>query len=259
MGRLDGKIALITGGARGLGAAMGQAMAAEGAAVALTDILTEEGERTAAQLRETGAKAIFLQQDVTVEARWDAVIAEVSQQLGPVNVLVNNAGIAEIGSIEDASFEEWRRTMSINLDGVFLGTRAGVRAMKGGGQGGAKGGSIINISSIEGIVGNPLIVAYNAAKGGVRLLTKSAALYCAEKKYPIRVNSIHPGFTLTAMVTEGFAAAPPELAEAAVAMTPLQRLGQPPEIAAGAVFLASDEASFVTGSELVIDGGFTAH
>lgn len=254
MGRLDGKIALITGGARGLGAEMGRAMAAEGAAVALTDILTSEGEATAAALRETGANAIFLEQDVTDEARWDAVIAETTQKLGPLSVLVNNAGIAEIGSIEDTSFEAWRRTQSINLDGVFLGTRAGVRAMKNG-----QGGSIINISSIEGIVGNPLIVAYNAAKGGVRLLTKSAALYCAEKKYPIRVNSMHPGFTLTAMVTEGFAAAPPELAEAAVAMTPLQRLGQPPEIAAGAVFLASDEASFVTGSELVMDGGFTAH
>ena len=253
MGRLDGKVALITGGARGLGAAMGRAMAAEGAAVALTDILADEGEQAAAALRDAGAKAMFLQQDVTDEARWDAVVSEVRGRLGGLSVLVTNAGIAKIGTVEESSFEDWRATMSVNLDGVFLGTRAGVRAMKDGG-----GGSIINISSIEGIVGNPLIVAYNAAKGGVRLLTKSAALHCAEQGYGIRVNSIHPGFTETAMVTDGFAEAPPELAEQVLAMTPMKRLGQPPEIAAGAVFLASDESAFMTGAELVIDGGFTA-
>lgn len=253
MGRLDGKIALVTGGARGLGAAMAQAMAAEGAAVALTDLLTAEGEAVAEEIRASGAKALFLEQDVTDEARWDQVIARVLGEFGGLNVLVNNAGIAEIGSVEDASLESWRRTMAVNLDGVFLGVRAGVRQMKATG-----GGSIINISSIEGMVGNPMIAAYNASKGGVRILTKSAALHCAEQGYGVRVNSVHPGFVLTAMVTEGFAAAPPELGEAAIAMTPMKRLGEPKEIAAGVVYLASDESSFVTGSELVIDGGFTA-
>lgn len=251
MGRLDGKVALITGGARGLGEAMGRAMAREGAAVALTDLRVDEGETVAADLAAQGAQAVFLEQDVTDEARWDTVVDEVASRLGGVNVLVNNAGIAEIGTIEDTSFESWRRTMAVNLDGVFLGTRAGVRHMKARG-----GGSIINISSIEGIVGNPLIAAYNASKGGVRLLTKSAAIYCAE--FGIRVNSVHPGFSETAMVTDGFAAAPPELAEQVLAMTPMKRLGAPPEIAEGVVFLASDESSFMTGSELVMDGGVIA-
>ena len=253
MGRLDGKIALITGGARGLGAEMGRAMAAEGAAVALTDVLVEEGERTASELREAGANALFLQQDVADEARWDAVVAEVQQKLGGLNVLVNNAGIGKIGTIEDTSLELWRRTMAVNLDGVFLGCRAGVKAMQTG------GGSIINISSIEGMIANPLLAAYNASKGGVRVLTKSVALHCAEQGYGIRANSIHPGFIDTAIVSEGFADAPPELAEQIVELTPLKRFGQPPEVAGAAVFLASDESSFVTGSEMVIDGGFTAH
>ena len=220
MGRLDGKTALVTGGARGLGEAMARAMAAEGAAVAITDLLVDEGEKLAAELAAQGAKSLFLRQDVAEEARWEAVVDEIADKLGGLNVLVNNAGIAEIGSIEDASFESWRRTMSVNLDAVFLGTRAGVRFMKSHG-----GGSIINISSIEGIVGNPLIAAYNASKGGVRILTKSAAVYCAEQGYGIRVNSVHPGFVPTTMVTEGFAAAPPELAGAVIEMTPMKRLG----------------------------------
>ena len=253
MGRLQGKIALITGGARGLGEAMGRAMAAEGAAVALTDLLEEEGKRVAADLTEQGHKAMFLQQDVTDEARWDAVVAEVSDRFGGLNVLVNNAGIAAVGAIDEASFADWRRTQAVNLDSVFLGCRAGVRYMKDQG-----GGSIINISSIEGIVGNAVLAAYNASKGGVRLLTKSAAVRCAEAGFGVRVNSIHPGFVMTAMVSEGFADAPPEMADQVIAMTPMKRFGTPEEIAAGAVFLASDESAFMTGSELVIDGGVIA-
>ncbi|MEM9725029.1 MAG: glucose 1-dehydrogenase [Pseudomonadota bacterium] len=253
MGRLQGKIALITGGARGLGEAMGRAMAAEGAAVALTDLLEEEGTRVAADLTEQGHKAMFLQQDVTDEARWDAVVAEVSDRFGGLNVLVNNAGIAAVGAIDEASFADWRRTQAVNLDSVFLGCRAGVRYMKDQG-----GGSIINISSIEGIVGNAVLAAYNASKGGVRLLTKSAAVRCAEAGFGVRVNSIHPGFVMTAMVSEGFADAPPEMADQVIAMTPMKRFGTPEEIAAGAVFLASEESAFMTGSELVIDGGVIA-
>ncbi len=254
MNRLTKKTALITGAARGFGAATARAMAAEGANVVLSDILEKEGAATAEAINADGGKALFLAQDVTDEKRWDEVTERAVAEFGKLDILVNNAGIAELGTIEDTTLEAWHRTIGINLDGVFLGTRAGVRAMKDTG-----GGSIINLSSIEGIVGNPMIVAYNAAKGGVRLLTKSAALWCAQNDYNIRVNSIHPGFVLTPMVTEAFKDAPPELAEAALASTPMKRFGTPEEIANAIVFLASDESSYMTGSELVVDGGFTAH
>lgn len=254
MGRLSGKIALVTGGARGLGEAACRAMAAEGAHVAVTDIREAEGKAVAADINKNGEKSIFIQQDVTDEKRWPEVMSQVVTEFGGLDIVVNNAGIAELGTIEDTNLEAWRRTTSINLDGVFLGTQAAVRIMKNNG-----GGSIINLSSIEGIVGNPMVVAYNASKGGVRLLTKSAAIYCAQAGYAIRINSLHPGFVPTPMVTEAFKDAPPELAESALASTPMQRFGTAEEIANCIVFLASEESSYMTGSELVVDGGFTAH
>ena len=253
MGKLAGKVALVTGGARGLGEAICRRMAEEGAHVVATDILSELGEALVADLISQGSSAIFLEHDVTDEARWEAVVSEAVAKFGHLDILVNNAGIGEIGTIEDTSFEDWRRTMAVNLDGVFLGLRSAVKAMKGHG-----GGSIINISSIEGIVGNRLVAAYNASKGGVRILSKSAALHCAESGYGIRVNSVHPGFVPTTMVANAAADAPPGFSEEALRDTPLGRFGAPEEIANTVLFLASDEASFVTGAELVVDGGFTA-
>ncbi|MBX9746152.1 MAG: SDR family oxidoreductase, partial [Hyphomonadaceae bacterium] len=175
-------------------------------------------------------------------------------RFGPLDVLVNNAGVALGASVEDTSIEQWHWLMGINLDGVFLGTRYAIAAMK------SRGGSIINLSSIEGLIGDPNLAAYNASKGGVRLLTKSAALHCAKAGYGIRVNSIHPGYIRTPMV-EGYIAAQPDpsAAKAAIAaLHPLGHIGEPNDIAYGVLYLASDESKFVTGAELVIDGGYTA-
>ncbi|MGB0907126.1 MAG: glucose 1-dehydrogenase [Maricaulaceae bacterium] len=253
MGRLTGKVAIITGGSRGLGEATARAMAAEGAAVLITDLRAELGEAVAADITVGGGKAAFLTQDVTDEARWAEVFAHAQAEFGAANVLVNNAGIALVGTIEDTSYADWRKTQAVNMDAVFLGTQAAVRHMKESG-----GGSVINISSIEGIVGNPVAFAYNASKGAVRILTKSAAIYCAKAGYGIRVNSVHPGFVPTDMVMDAVPLAPEGFVDEALAMTPMNRFGEPSEIANGVVFLASDESSYMTGSELVIDGGFTA-
>jgi NAD(P)-dependent dehydrogenase (short-subunit alcohol dehydrogenase family) len=181
-------------------------------------------------------------------------MASVASRFGPLDILVNNAGVALSASIEDTSLEQWRWLMGVNLDGVFLGTRYAIAAMKN------RGGSIINLSSIEGLIGDPNLAAYNASKGGVRLLTKSAALHCAKAGYKIRVNSVHPGYIRTPMV-EGYVAAQadPEAASVAIAAAhPLGHIGEPNDIAYGVLYLASDESKFVTGAELVIDGGYTA-
>lgn len=171
-------------------------------------------------------------------------------------MLVNNAGIAVIAPIEQETLDGWRRTQAVNMEGVFLGTREAVRAMKG------RGGSIINISSIEGLIGEPMAPAYNASKGGVRLFTKSAALYCAQSGLRVRVNSVHPGYVGTPLVANAIGALPPEqgaaLTQDLIGRIPLGRLGEPRETANAVLFLASDESSYMTGSELVIDGGYTA-
>lgn len=197
-----------------------------------------------------------IQHDVTDEQRWPAVLAEVEAALGNPNVLVNNAGIAVISTVEDETLAGWRKTQAVNLDAVFMGTQAAIATMK------ESGGSIINISSIEGIIGEPRVPAYNASKGGVRIFSKSAALHCAKNGYPVRVNSIHPGYVGTAMVQCALATLSEEEGNALFAelmgKIPMGRLGEPVEIANGVVFLASDEASYITGSELVIDGGYTA-
>ena len=192
MGRVQDKVCLITGGTAGIGFASAELFGREGGKVVITDIRPVEGEAAAGKLREQGYDARFIEQDVTAEARWPAVIAEVVDHYGRLDVLVNNAGVGVQTDLENSDLAHWRLVNGVNMEAVFLGTQHAIRQMKQNG-----GGSIINISSIEGLVGDPKFAAYNASKGGVRLFTKSAALYCAEKKYNIRVNSVHPGFTKT--------------------------------------------------------------
>lgn len=255
MGRLDNKTVVITGGAGGLGEAMARLCAEEGAQVAVTDLDLERAEAVVGAIEAGGGIARAYRQDVTDEAGWEATLGAIATDLGGPDALVNNAGIGLIGTVEDTSFEDWRRTMAVNLDSVFLGTRAAIRRMKGQG-----GGAIVNISSIEGIIGEPLVAAYNAAKGGVRIFTKSAALHCAHSGYEIRVNSVHPGFVGTDMVRNAAQTLPdPDgFLEEVVSRHPIGRLVEPVDVAYAVLYLVSDEARNVTGSEFVVDGGYTA-
>ena len=205
-------------------------------------------------MRDKGYDAVFIEQDVTDEARWPEVVAEVVAQYGRLDVLVNNAGVGQETDLENADLAHWRFVNSVNMEAVFMGTQNAIKQMKLNG-----GGSIINISSIEGLVGDPKFGAYNASKGGVRLFTKSAALYCAEKKYNIRVNSVHPGFTQTPLLAGAADQFSPEDAERINREIVLGYMAEPIDQAYGILFLASDESRYMTGSELVIDGGFTAH
>ena len=246
--RLDGKIALITGAAGGIGGAAAALFEAEGAKLVLTDLDVSP----LASFAERGA--LTFAQDVTDETRWREVVEAAVEKFGRLDVLVNNAGIAIAGNIENATLEEWRRTQAVNGESVFLGCREAVKAMKG------RGGSIVNISSVAGIIGDAQSVAYCASKGAVRLTTKSVALYCARKGYRIRCNSVHPSFTRTNMV-EGFIVAarnPTRVREGLSAAAPLGRMGEAQEIAQAILYLASDESSFTTGAEIVVDGGLTA-
>ncbi|NDH52063.1 MAG: glucose 1-dehydrogenase [Betaproteobacteria bacterium] len=254
--RLANKVALITGAGSGLGEATAHRLAEEGAHVVASDIDAAAVARVVAAIVAKGGSAEAQQQDVTDEARWQALIADMLARLGQIDILVNNAGIVMTGSAEDTSVDDWRRTQQVNLDAVFVGTREAIRAMK------HRGGSIINISSIDGIIGEPMAAAYSASKGGVRIFTKSAALHCANKGYRIRVNSLHPGVIRTPMVENAFAALPPADRQALIArleaQVPLGAWGEPVDIANGVLFLASDESRYMTGAELVIDGGYTA-
>lgn len=256
MKRLDGKVALITGGASGIGLATATLFAREGAVVVISDIDAERAGVEAASLAAQGLAVSHAAHDVTSEAEWERVVDGVLRQHGRLDILVNNAGIACIGDAETASLADWRRVMAVNLDGVFLGTRMGIAAMK------CRSGSIVNVSSIEGIVGEMHIAAYNASKGGVRIFTKSAALLCANRGYPIRVNSIHPGYVLTPMFSDTVAALPAQQAALMEAdllrRIPMGRLARPEEIARAMLFLACEDSSYMTGSELVVDGGYTA-
>lgn len=256
MPRVAGKVALVTGAGKGIGEATARTLAREGAAVVLTDVDAAAGAAAAdAIAAEFGGQTLFLPQDVADEERWGAVVAEVIERFGRLDILVNNAGIGTSVNVEEETLAGWRRLQSINLDAVFLGTQAAIAAMKAGG-----GGSIVNISSIEGLVGDPNLPAYNASKGGVRLFTKSAALHCAKAGYGIRVNSVHPGYIKTPLITAAFAASEEGAARLAALtdLHPIGRLGEPEEVANAILFLASEESSFVTGSELVVDGGYTA-
>jgi 3(or 17)beta-hydroxysteroid dehydrogenase len=252
-GRLDGKAAFITGGASGLGRAMAQAFAAEGARVAIADIDRERGEAVA---RGIGARAIFLAHDVTDEEQWIAHLAAAASEFGRLDTLVNNAGIGTRGTVESTSLEEWRRIHAVNLDGPFLGCKHAIPLIAKAG-----GGAILNISSVAGLIGARDSAAYCASKGGLRLLTKSVAMHCAHRKNGVRCNSVHPVYTDTPMVGQMLAESrqPEKMLEAMKAMIPLGRLGTPEELAAMAVYLVSDEAAFVTGAEFVFDGGYTAN
>jgi 3(or 17)beta-hydroxysteroid dehydrogenase len=254
MGRLDGKVALLTGGASGLGKATGDLMAAEGATVVLSDIQEVEGENVAAAIREAGGACSFKPHDTTVEAQWERICAEIMEEHGHLDILLNGAGIGGSGvELIEMELETWKRCLSINLDGVFLGCKHGIRAMLQG-----TGGSIINISSILGFAGIANSSNYCASKGGVRLLSKAAALECARKTPRVRVNSVHPGFIDTPMVASAIQRRGPEFREYIDKNVPFGELGEPVDIAEGVLYLASDAAKFVTGSELTIDGGFLA-
>ena len=249
MPRLEGKVALISGGARGQGACEGRLFAQEGAKVVLTDILDEEGEAVAAEIRQQGGDAIYVHLDVTQEQQWQDVIQATVDRYGKLDVLVNNAGIFPMVRVEDTSVELWDQVMDINVTGVFLGTKHAIPAMRVAG-----GGSIINISSVAGLVGGSRAAAYSASKGAVRILTKGTAVqYAADG---IRANSVHPGVIETPLTREYLA--DPRNRRDREAKTPLGRIGTPEDVAYGVLYLASDESSFVTGSELVIDGGRTA-
>ncbi len=254
MGRVQDKVALITGGTSGIGYAAAELICKEGGSVMLTDLRPVEGEASAQALRDQGHQVAFVEQDVTDEERWPDVIAETVKRFGRHDIMVNNAGVGVPTDLEESDLAHWRFVNSVNMEAVFMGTKNAIRQMKKTG-----GGSIINISSIEGIVGDPKFAAYNASKGGVRLFTKSAALYCAEKKYNIRVNSLHPGFTQTPMVDAAvnfFSADDAARIEREIA---IGHMAEAVDQAYGILFLASDESRYMTGSELVIDGGYTAH
>ena len=251
MGRMDGKVGLISGGARGMGASEARLFAREGAAVVIGDILDEDGEATAASIAADGGRCRYVHLDVTQEADWQVAVAQAVSQYGSLDVLVNNAGIGSNSfQIHEEPVEMWDRTIDVNLKGVFLGTRTAIPAMLEAG-----GGSIINISSQLGIVGVPYNgSAYQTSKGGVRIFTKAAALQYANRG--IRVNSVHPGPIVTEMTRAG--RDDPERLSIMMARIPMGRYGEAEEVANAVLYLASDESSFVTGSEVVVDGGWTA-
>jgi cyclopentanol dehydrogenase len=244
-GRLSGKVALITGGARGQGAAEGRLFAREGAKVVLADLLDAEGEKVA---KEIGKDAIYLRLDVTREDEWARTIEKTVAAFGKLTTLVNNAGILRMEGLEATTLEIWNQVIAVNQTGVFLGMKAAVPEIRKAG-----GGSIVNISSIAGLIGVGAATAYQATKGAVRILTKTVAVQYA--KDGIRVNSIHPGVITTKMVTDHI---DPESRALFSQATPLGREGSAEEMAQGALFLASDESSYMTGAELVLDGGYTA-
>ncbi len=253
-GRVEGKVALITGGASGLGAESARRLAREGARVVVTDLAADAGQAVADEIASAGGQALFLTQEVTDEARWVEVVAATVERFGRIDVLVNSAGVGSGGQpILEHTYEAWRRIISINLDGTFLGMRHVGPVMAANG-----GGSIINLSSILGKVGMAGAAAYCASKGGVLMLTKSTALELAPAG--VRVNSVHPGFIETPMVVNAIRESENsnEMRDMIISRHAMARLGVPREIADGIVFLASDESSFMTGAELVIDGGYTA-
>ncbi len=248
--RLEGKVAFISGGSRGMGAEEARLFAKEGAKVVIGDVLEDEGQRLAAQIGEEGGEALFVALDVTSEAQWQAAIAATVARFGKLDVLVNNAGIGGHGTVENTTVEDWDRVMDINAKGVFLGTKVAIPEMRRSG-----GGSIINISSQLGIVGvDNSSPQYQASKGAVRLLTKATAIQYAGEN--IRANSVHPGPIVTPMTESG--RADPDRNQVTLSRIPLGRYGEAEDVAYGVLFLASDESSFMTGSELVIDGGWVA-
>ena len=248
--RLDGKVALISGGSRGMGAFEAELFVQEGAKVVICDVRDDEGDALAKKIVDRGGEAAFVHLDVTSESDWAAAVREAVERYGKLDVLVNNAGVSARGSIEESSPDDWDRVMDINAKGVFLGTRSAIPEMRKAG-----GGSIINISSQLGLVGmGESSPQYQASKGAVRIFSKSAAIQYAHEG--IRVNSVHPGPIITPM-TEA-RRSDEVVRQRMISRIPLGRYGESEDVAYGVLYLASDESSFVTGSELVIDGGWTA-
>ena len=254
--RLAGKVALISGASAGVqgelmgfGGAAARLFAQEGAKVVLTDIRDELGQRTAKEISESGGEAIYLHLDVTSEAEWVSVVEAAVSRFGRLDILVNNAGSGARYRVEDTSEEDWDGQMNVHAKGVFLGTKHAIPQLRKVG-----GGSIINVSSIYGLVGSETSTAYHAAKGAIRLFSKSAAIQYANEN--IRVNSVHPGYAHTPLTDRGYQ--DPDYFENIRSRIPMGRVGNAYDIAYGMLYLASDESSFVTGSELVIDGGTTA-
>ncbi|MBP8306150.1 MAG: SDR family oxidoreductase [Burkholderiaceae bacterium] len=254
-GRLQDKVVLLTGAASGIGAATVALMLREGATVLATDIDPVRGQALVDSLAPAASGRIeFLRLDVAQEPQWEHALARLTARFGPLDVLVNNAGVApQLVTLAQTSLEEWRRVMSINLDGTFLGVKHAIRAMTG------RGGAIVNISSVAGLVGMPLNGAYSPAKAGVLLLTKCAALECSHLEPPIRVNAVHPGYIRTDMTGSIADTLGAERFERRVRQTvPLKKLGDAADIAEAIVFLACEQSKFTTGSSLVVDGGWTA-
>lgn len=258
-GRVSGKVALVTGGASGIGRGCAEKLAAEGAFVVVTDIQDHLGAEVVASIQKAGGKAEYVPQDVTDEEVWTQVIEGIKARHGRLDILVNNAGIGIGGSILEMTLANWRRQTAINLDGVFLGVKHSIPLMRVSGD----GGSIVNISSVAGLKGSANLAGYCATKGGVRLFTKAVALECANAKDGIRVNSVHPGLIETPIwLTVGDALNPganaaPDLDAMSALAVPLGVKGLPEDIANGVLWLSSDEARYITGMEMVIDGGLT--
>ena len=267
MNRLDGKVAFLSGAARGIGGESAKLMASVGAKVAIGDVLEERGRQTVREIEASGGQALFVPLDVTTEASWAAAMDATVKKFGGLDILVNNAGIFVGKGVEDASMDDWHRLVAVNLTGVVLGTRAALPHLKASAQQSPHGSAIVNLASIAGLVGSQLDPLYSLTKGGVTLFTKSTALEFGRKGYRIRVNSIHPGLIETDMGQQTFVMRAKQVGtndtekarEATLALQPLGRLGTASDIAKGIVFLASDDASFMTGAGLVVDGGWTAH
>ena len=258
MNRLDKRVALVTGGASGIGKATALRLAEEGAHIAITDIQEEAGNAVVAAITKAGGTAIFIRHDVTSEADWAAAVAKTVADLGGLDILVNNAGVGDLGVIEDVDYAAYQKTIRITQDSVFLGMKAAAKALTASSSSSSSGkasrASVINISSIFGASGGfGTSPAYHAAKGAVRLLTKTTALHWATTG--IRVNSVHPGFIDTPALASSKDG---EAGKAMIALTPMGHLGQPEDIAAAVAYLASDDARFITGSELYVDGGYMA-
>lgn len=251
MARFTNKVVLITGAARGIGRAAATAFAREGAIVHATDIDEAELATMRADLAAEGLAVATHRQDVGVEAEWNAIFAAI----GRIDILVNNAGWGFLKTIEDTSLDEWRRLMAINVESVFLGMKVAIPAMRD------RGGVIVNVASIAANVAEPMFPAYNATKGAVSMLTKAAAVDCARKRWPVRINSLHPGYCDTKLVRDANGAlgdGAGDFASAVAAAIPLGRLAEPHEIAAPLLFLASEDAAYMIGAELVVDGGYIA-
>lgn len=255
MSRFDGKSVLVTGAARGIGFAAAHQMGLEGASVFITDIDAGELENALTQLKNDGINAKTAVQDVGDVAQWSTIIDQVVAEFGKLDVLVNNAGIGKFASIEETETDLYDATMNINVKAVFYGSKKAIEVMKASG-----GGAIVNVSSIAAMVGEPALAAYCTSKGAVRSLTKATALDCARKGYNIRVNSVHPGYAQTKLVNDAVTSLGDQagaFSEALMSVVPMGRLADPSEIGKPIAFLASDDASFMTGAELVVDGGYT--